>query len=74
MSFNLVDVFRHMQPFAIAIVAVLGLMAMIALSIFVERMWTYFRSRRQAKAFGAAASPALERRELGPGAAVRALR
>lgn len=64
MSFNLVDVFRHMQPFAIAIVAVLGLMAMIALSIFVERMWTYFRSRRQAKVFGAAAAKALEERDL----------
>jgi biopolymer transport protein ExbB len=65
MSFSLVDVFKHMQPFAMAIVAVLLLMAMAALSIFVERIWVVFKSRRQAKAFGAAASAALERRELG---------
>ncbi len=65
MSFSLVDVFTHMQPFAMAIVAVLLLMAMAALSIFVERIWVVFKSRRQAKAFGAAASAALERRELG---------
>lgn len=64
MSFNLVDVFRHMQPFAIAIVVALTLMAMVALSIFVERLWTYFRSRRQAKVFGAAAAKALAERDL----------
>jgi len=65
MSFNLVDVFRHMQPFAMAIVAVLVLMAMAALSIMVERLWVFFKSRRQAARFGAAASKALERRDLG---------
>ena len=64
MSFNLVDVFRHMQPFALAIVAVLVLMAMAALSIVVERLWIYYRSRRMAKRFAGEAARLLERREL----------
>lgn len=64
MSFSIADVFTHMQPFAMAIVACLLLMAMAALSIVVERVWVYFKSRRQAAQFGAAASAALERRDL----------
>ncbi|MBK9033631.1 MAG: MotA/TolQ/ExbB proton channel family protein [Myxococcales bacterium] len=64
MSFNLADVFKHMQPFAMAIVAVLLLMAMAALSVFVERIWVFFKSRRMAKRFGAAAAGALDRRDL----------
>jgi biopolymer transport protein ExbB len=63
-SFNIADVFQHMQPFAIAIVAVLILMAMAALSIVVERLWVFFRSRGMAARFGAAAAALLERREL----------
>ena len=65
MSFNLVDTFRNMQPFALAIVAALVLMAMFALSIVVERMWVFFKSRRMSKRFGAEAARLLERRELG---------
>jgi biopolymer transport protein ExbB len=65
MSFNLAEVFRTMQPFAMAIVAVLVLMAMAALSIVVERLWIYYRSRRAAKVFGIEAARLLERRELG---------
>ena len=64
MSFSIADVFTHMQPFAMAIVASLLLMAMASLSIVVERVWVYFRSRRQAAEFGAAAAAALERRDL----------
>jgi len=64
MSFNLVDVFRSMQPFAMAIVAVLVLMAMGALSIVVERLLVFFRSRRQSKTFGAQAAGLLEQRDL----------
>ena len=64
MSFNLADVFRQMQPFAMAIVAVLVLMAMAALSIFVERIWVYFRSRRMSKRFAGEAAALLERRDL----------
>ena len=64
MSFNIVDVFRNMQPFAMAIVLVLVLMAMASLSIVVERMWVYYRSRRAAKTIGAEAAQVLARREL----------
>lgn len=64
MSFSIADVFRNMQPFAMAIVAVLVLMAMAALSIVVERLIVFFRSRRQSKKFGQEAAALLERREL----------
>jgi biopolymer transport protein ExbB len=64
MSFDLVETFRTMQPFAIAIVVALVLMAMAALSIVVERTWVYHRSRRQAKRFAGEAARLLERREL----------
>ncbi|MEZ4403582.1 MAG: MotA/TolQ/ExbB proton channel family protein [Kofleriaceae bacterium] len=64
MSFSIADVFTHMQPFAMAIVAALLLMAMASLSIVVERVWVYFKSRRMAKRFGAAASQALDRKDL----------
>lgn len=64
MSFNLVEVFRTMQPFAMAIVAVLVLMAMAALSIFVERLWVTYKSRKLARRFGGEASRLLDRREL----------
>jgi biopolymer transport protein ExbB len=60
MSFNLADVFRNMQPFAMAIVAVLVLMAMGALSVVVERLFVYFKSRRQSQKFGMKAAKLLE--------------
>src|SRR5689334_11533012 len=60
MSFNLADVFRNMQPFAMAIVAVLGLMAIIMLSVVVERLFVYFRSRRSSRKFGHEAARLLE--------------
>jgi biopolymer transport protein ExbB len=60
MSFNLVDVFRNMQPFAMAIVAVLVLMAMGALSVVVERFFVYLRSRRTSRKFGAQAARLLQ--------------
>jgi biopolymer transport protein ExbB len=63
MSFDIVDVFRHMQPFAIAVVAVLVLMAMASLSVFVERLWVYFNSRRVSQRFAAKAAAVLAKRE-----------
>jgi biopolymer transport protein ExbB len=64
MSFNIVDVFREMQPFALVIVASLVLMAMASLSVVVERLWVYYRSRRVSRQFAAKASQLLERRDL----------
>jgi biopolymer transport protein ExbB len=63
MSFDIVDVFRHMQPFAMAVVAVLVLMAMASLSVFVERLFVYFKSRRTSRQFAAKAAPILAKRE-----------
>jgi len=60
MSFDLAEVFRTMQPFAMAIVIVLALMAMASLSVFVERLWIYWRSRKQSRAFAAEAARLLK--------------
>jgi biopolymer transport protein ExbB len=64
MSFDLVEVFRHMQPFAIAIVAVLALMALASISVTVERLWVYWRSRRVSRRFASQASALLEKRDF----------
>jgi biopolymer transport protein ExbB len=61
MSFDLAEVFRSMQPFAMAIVAVLALMAMAALSVSVERLWVYYRSRKKSREFGVRAAQLLQR-------------
>jgi biopolymer transport protein ExbB len=61
MSFDLAEVFRTMQPFALAIVATLALMAMGALSVVVERMWVYYRSRVVSRRFAQEALRMLER-------------
>src|SRR5258705_13519489 len=63
MSFNLADTFASMQPFALAIVAVLGLMAMGSISVFVERIWVYYKSRKSSREFGAQAAKLLEARD-----------
>lgn len=63
MEFNLADVFRNMQPFAMAIVAALALMAMAAVSVVVERMWVYWRSRRMSRRFAHEASKLLQNRD-----------
>jgi len=60
MSFNLADVFRNMQPFAMAIVAVLALMALMSISVVVERMWVYWRSRRLSRKFAMEAAKKLQ--------------
>jgi biopolymer transport protein ExbB len=60
MQFDLAEVFRNMQPFAMAIVATLALMAMAALSVVVERMWVYYRSRAVSRRFAAEAARLLE--------------
>jgi biopolymer transport protein ExbB len=51
MSFNLIEIFQKMGPFALAIVAVLVVMAMASMAVFVERVWTFWRSRRVSRQF-----------------------
>jgi biopolymer transport protein ExbB len=60
MSFDLAQVFADMQPFALAIVIVLALMAAASLSVFVERLWVYWRSRKQSRAFAMEAAKLLK--------------
>lgn len=61
MSFDLAEVFSHMQPFAIAIVVVLAAMAMASISVLVERLWVYWRSRRLSRRYGAQAAALLKK-------------
>jgi biopolymer transport protein ExbB/TolQ len=61
MSFDLAEVFATMQPFAIAIVVVLAIMAMASLSVFTERLWVYYRSRKQSRTYGAEAARLLKK-------------
>lgn len=63
MEFDLVKVFREMQPFALAIVAALAVMAMASLSVFVERLWVYYRSRKLSRTFAAKAGALLDRQD-----------
>lgn len=63
MSFNLAEVFSNMQPFAMVIVAALLLMAAASVSVLLERLWVYYRSRRDSRKFAAAAAKMLANRD-----------
>jgi biopolymer transport protein ExbB len=63
MSFDLVEVFAHMQPFAMAIVAALAVMGLASLSVVVERLWVYYRSRKKSRDFAIKAGALLEKGE-----------
>ncbi len=63
MEFDLVKVFKEMQPFAIAIVVALAIMAMASLSVFVERLWVYYRSRKTSRKFATQAGALLQRED-----------
>jgi biopolymer transport protein ExbB len=60
MEFDLIKIVQKMNIFAILVASALGLMAVLALSIFVERWWAYFRSRRRSRAFGPTAARLLQ--------------
>ena len=60
MSFDLVKVFQDMQPFAMAIVATLALMFVAMITVLVERLFIYFKSRRSSRKFAQHAGPLLE--------------
>lgn len=49
--FNLQDIVGHMGPPAIAVAGTLVLMAITALAIFFERLYAYWRSQRDSRAF-----------------------
>jgi biopolymer transport protein ExbB len=64
MSFDLRHILQQMDPFAIAIVVSLVVMAMASLSVFVERLWVMSRSRRASRRFAARAAQRVSAGEL----------
>src|SRR5688500_6874189 len=62
MSFDLIEIWNKMGPFAIAIVVTLGVMAMASMAVFVERLWVSGRSRQVSRRFAARASALLAKR------------
>lgn len=64
MSFDFVKIFQEMGVFALVIVGALVLMAMGSLSVFVERMFVYWRSRRESAKFAREAAALLGKKEL----------
>ncbi len=65
MEFDLAEVFRNMQPVAMLIVAALAIMALASISVVVERMWVYWRSRRLSRKFAAQAAAKLQANDHG---------
>ncbi len=60
MNFDLQQIFSEMGFVALAIVAVLGVMAVASLAVFAERTWSFLRTRAKALSFGAAAGKFLQ--------------
>lgn len=61
MSFDLVKIIDQMGVFALAILIALTVMFLAGLSVFVERMWVYTRTRRRSLRFAGTAARLLER-------------
>lgn len=55
MEFDLLQIFRQMGVFAAAIAATLVVMATASMAVFLERVWTYYRSQRLARHFATTA-------------------
>ncbi len=60
MEFDLAEVFANMQPIAMLIVAILAIMALASISVVVERLWVYWRSRRMSRRFAPEAAKKLQ--------------
>jgi biopolymer transport protein ExbB len=61
MSFELSKIFSEMGVFALVIAGALALMAIAALTVFVERLWVYGRTRRRSARFAGQAAAMLGR-------------
>jgi biopolymer transport protein ExbB len=59
LSFDLVKIFQEMGLFARCVVGALGVMALAALAVFLERLWVYARSFRASRRFSAEAAELL---------------
>lgn len=60
MSFDLKEIIASMNIFAALVAGVLVLMAISTLTVFVERWWAYYRSKRRSLAFGPTAAKLLD--------------
>ena len=63
MSFNLLKIFHEMDTMARVVTLALLIMGVASLSVFFERLVTYWRSRRQSKLFARIAAEFVARRE-----------
>ncbi len=63
MSFNLLKIFHEMDTMARVVTLALLIMGVASLSVFFERLVTYWRSRRQSKLFARIAAEFIVRRE-----------
>ncbi|MCG3172599.1 MAG: hypothetical protein GMKNLPBB_00753 [Myxococcota bacterium] len=65
MHIDLVKIFQDMDLFAKSIVFVLAAMALASLTVCIERLWVFRRTRFRAREFGAAASQLLKGGQYG---------
>jgi biopolymer transport protein ExbB len=63
MSFNLLKIFHEMDTMARGVTLVLLIMGVASLSVFLERLVTYWRSRSQSRLFARIAGEFISRRE-----------
>lgn len=63
MSFNLLKIFHEMDTMARIVTLVLLVMGVASLSVFFERLVTYWRSRRQSKVFARLAAELIARQD-----------
>src|SRR5262245_6458060 len=63
MSFDIGKIFADMGVFALIVVGVLGLMAVAALTVVVERLWSFRRTRRKSIEFALTAADLRAKRE-----------
>ena len=61
MSFDLHEIISKMNIFAMLVAGVLVIMAISSLTIFVERWWAYYRSKKRSRVFGRTAARLLDR-------------
>jgi biopolymer transport protein ExbB len=61
MSFDLMKIVGEMGVFALGILVALLVMFLAALTVFVERLWVFSRTRRRSKRFAAVAARLLDR-------------
>jgi biopolymer transport protein ExbB len=60
MSFGLIEMFQHMGVPALAVAAILSVMGLLSVTVFVERVLAFRRSRRASMQFAAASSAAMK--------------